>query len=72
MRFVSLMWFCNTQTSKILTSVFRECILIIGNSLCEPQAVKVLIARVSAFARAPVNRARARSQVVLVADHSDL
>jgi hypothetical protein len=52
--------------------MFSECNLIIGNSLCEPLELGVLISRVSAVARATLNWARARSQVVLVADRSDL
>lgn len=70
-RFVSLMWLLLYQKFEDLNSVFNKRILIIGNSLCEPLELERLISRASVIARATVNWARARSQVILVADRSE-
>jgi hypothetical protein len=70
-RFVSLTWLLLYQKFEDLNSMFNERVLIIGDSLFEPLKLEGLVSRMSVIARAIMNWARARSQVILVADRSE-
>ena len=66
------MWLLLYQKFEDLNSIAQRMHSDHWKSLCEPLELEALISRVSAIARATVNWARACSQVVLVADRSDL